>query len=76
MKTRRVVDAESLHRDIGKRIKAERERRNLSQQSVSDLLGMTRAGVANMEAGRQSVLIQHLYNLALAWDCKVTKFLP
>ena len=51
-------------------------RRKLSQEEVAGILSVTRTSVANMEAGRQQMLLSHLYNLAFAWGIPVTRFLP
>lgn len=74
--TRRVIDIKKLSAQIGAAIRKERKRQGLSQAEVSWILGMTRAGVANLELGHQRVHIEHLYNLSLAWDVPITRFLP
>lgn len=74
--TRRVIDIKKLNAQIGAAIRKERQRQKLSQAEVSWILGITRAGVANLELGHQRVGIEHLYNLSLAWDVPITRFLP
>lgn len=74
--TRRVIDIRKLNVQIGAAIRKERKRRKLSQAEVAWILGLTRAGVANLELGHQRVGIEHLYNLALVWGIPITRFLP
>lgn len=76
VKTRRVIDAKALYREIGKRIRAARERAELSQEELGVALGMTRANVSNLEKGQTRILIEHVYNTALFLGRKTGELLP
>lgn len=70
------MDAVKLSKAIAVRMKAAREKANLSQAQLGSILGMTRGGVANIEAGGQRVLIEHVYNTASACGVTVASLLP
>ena len=74
--TRRVVDMEALYREIGRRMRAVREQRGLSQQHVGIALGVTRANIANLESGAHRILLEHIYNAAMVFNVPVSKLLP
>lgn len=74
--TRRVVDAQALYRDIGRRMKDARTRAKLSQDAVGVAIGMTRANVANLESGKTRILLEHVYNVALLVGRPVRELLP
>lgn len=66
------MDFRKLNRAIAGKLRAARmaAKPPISQADMAIILGMTRGGVANMEGGKQRILIEHLYNAAAA--CKVT----
>jgi transcriptional regulator with XRE-family HTH domain len=76
VKTRRVIDAKALYREIGKRIRAVREQAGLSQGELGVALGMTRANVSMLEQGSQRVLVEHVYNVALLVGQSAKDLLP
>lgn len=75
--TIRRVDRAWLQKQIGQRIRAERERNGMTAQQVGDRLGVTRAAVSNWELGNQAnFLIGQLYDLALVFKVPVRRLLP
>lgn len=50
-------EAARFYLDFGRRVRAAREASALTQQGLADALGLTRSSVANIEAGRQRVLL-------------------
>lgn len=68
--------AVQLYRHMAGAIRAWRQQHGLSQDDLGRLLGMTRAGVASLERGRQRVLIEHLYTIEGAYGTRVVEFLP
>ena len=55
---------EELYRSLGLAVAERRRRLGLTQSQVASAIGLTRAALANIESGRQSVLLHHLYRLA------------
>jgi transcriptional regulator with XRE-family HTH domain len=51
---------QQFHETLGARIQAARKRARVTQDQLAKAIGLTRASVANMEAGRQSVPVQAL----------------
>ena len=67
---------ESVYREIGAVIRGKRRERNLSQEKLAARLGIKRATLANIETGRQRILVHMLYSFANALDIKPTDLLP
>ena len=63
----RVTD---VYSQLGGAIKRRRETLGLTQAAVAPRVGLTRASLANIETGRQKVLLHHVYLLADALDLK------
>jgi transcriptional regulator with XRE-family HTH domain len=60
------ADADGLYREIGRKIRDARERAapKLSQDKLAKRLGMSRASVVNIEAGRQHPPLHLLWQIA------------
>jgi transcriptional regulator with XRE-family HTH domain len=73
-----MVDGLKLSKAIATRMVAARKKTKppISQSDLGRILGMTRGGVANIEAGRQRILIEHIYNAAAAFRVPVASLLP
>lgn len=54
---------EELYRSLGLAVAARRRSLGLTQAQVASAIGLTRAALANIESGRQGVLLHHLYRL-------------
>jgi len=68
---------EAIYRAFGKAVATRRKKLELTQSDLAGRVGISRASVANIESGRQSVLLHHLYALASALECaKVSDLLP
>lgn len=65
-----------LYKHLGITIKNRRQELGLTQDQLARHLDISRASIANMETGRQKILIHHLYRLAEKLDTKVTALLP
>lgn len=62
---------------FGKAVALRREELELTQAELAGLVGMSRASIANIEKGRQNVLLHHAYDLAAALKmAKVGDLLP
>ncbi|UPK19843.1 helix-turn-helix transcriptional regulator [Bradyrhizobium sp. 131] len=55
-----------LYRIIGATLAAKRKALRLKQSEVADQIGLTRASLANIERGRQKIMLHQIYRLASA----------
>jgi transcriptional regulator with XRE-family HTH domain len=60
---------------IGEAIKSRRKHLSLTQDKLAAALQISRASLANIEAGRQKVLVHHLYDIADALQLDVKDLL-
>lgn len=60
------MDATQIYRNLGTRIRSLRKGLQLTQDQLAKQIGISRASLANIEAGRQQVLVHHLFALASA----------
>ena len=65
-----------LYSLLGSRIKEYRLLLGLTQERLASELNVSRASLANVETGRQKVLVHQLYRLAEKLDVKITDLLP
>lgn len=66
-----------IYRDLGRAIAKRREVIGLTQAQVAGRIGLTRASLANIETGRQKVLLHHVYRLAEALKVKsISELIP
>ncbi len=72
------MNPESIYRHIGEVIRTRRQalRPRLTQEALAQRVGMSRASLANIETGRQNVLVHQLYALAEALGLQPGDFLP
>lgn len=55
--------AEPIYAILGDRIQKARKAKGMTQQQIGDLLGMTRANVANLEAGKCRIYLHNAMTL-------------
>lgn len=67
MQTSKMAN-ETLYRAFGNAVATRRKALELTQAQLASKVKMSRASIANIESGRQSVLLHHLYALAAALD--------
>ena len=65
-----------LYRSIGETVRRRRRALDLTQQKLADRLDISRASLANIEVGRQRILVHHLYDLARELGVEVSGLLP
>jgi transcriptional regulator with XRE-family HTH domain len=70
------VDREHFYGVVGGRVRSQRRRKHLTQQQLADSVGLSRASIANIEGGRQKVLLHQIYELASALGVEPTALLP
>ena len=59
---------EGIYRDVGRNIRRYRASMHRTQAQLAAEIGISRASLANIEAGRQKVLLHYLYAIADALD--------
>jgi transcriptional regulator with XRE-family HTH domain len=67
---------EPVYKEIGRNIRTRRRQIDVSQDHVALQLGISRATLANIETGRQRVLVHQLYGIARALRVKPSDLLP
>lgn len=58
-----------IYRQLGQNVARLRKERGRTQAEISAQIGLTRASLANIETGRQKVLMHHVFRLVKALDC-------
>ncbi len=75
-RTRKVARQDgNLNERIGRRIRQERLRRNLTIRQVSDRAGMSFSGLSQVELGKNAASIAALVRIAKALGLRVSKLL-
>lgn len=59
---------------LGQKIRYERIKRNLSQDELADLVGLSRQAVSKLELGLSDLKFSNLYNIAKALDLNLGDF--
>jgi transcriptional regulator with XRE-family HTH domain len=68
---------EALYKAFGKSVKIRREKLRMTQEQLAQKVGISRASIANIEGGRQNVLLHHVYRIASALEfSKPSELLP
>lgn len=67
---------ELVYEEMGKRIRKARNSKEITQQALADLLGLTRTSVTNIEKGNQKIPVHVLYNLSMALEISPEDLLP
>lgn len=65
-----------IYEFIGTAIRQRRKKLGLTQEQLAKLMDTSRASLANIEIGRQNVLVHQLLNFAAALDMKIEDLLP
>lgn len=60
------MNTERIYKDLGVRIRDLRKSLGQTQERLAAQIGISRASLANIEAGRQQVLVHHLFAIAAA----------
>jgi transcriptional regulator with XRE-family HTH domain len=75
--TKTRVGAEGdLYRHVGHQVRRLREGANLKQEELSVRVGISRASIANVEAGRQAVPLHILLAIARTLETGLESLLP
>ena len=66
-----------IYRIIGATLAARRKKLRLKQAEVAEMIGLTRASLANIESGRQKLMLHQVYRLAKALQVEtITDLVP
>ena len=69
--------SDPVYRAFGNAVSTRRKAIALTQAQLASKVNMSRASIANIESGRQNILLHHVYALAAALDfAKVADLLP
>jgi transcriptional regulator with XRE-family HTH domain len=71
-----VADFDELYCELGRKIRSVRERKRLTQGELAKRLGISRASVVNIEAGRQHTPLHLLWKLAEMLGTELTSLIP
>ena len=69
-------DPEAIYRFFGRRLRELRERKHVPQEELAALSGLTRSSIANIESGRQRVLLHQLLRFAEALNVEIDALVP
>lgn len=70
------METKPIYAHIGALIKTRRKHFKLTQETLATQLSISRASLANIETGRQKILVHQLYSLAAVLDLSPADFLP
>jgi transcriptional regulator with XRE-family HTH domain len=69
-------DPESIYSTFGRRLRELREQQSISQLELAEMSGLTRASIANVESGRQRVLLHQVLRFAQALQVDLNTLVP
>ena len=71
------MSSAAIYKAFGRLVAARRQALDFTQVELAARSGLSRASIASIESGRQSVLLHHVYALAVALELgKVSDLLP
>ena len=73
---KKAVIPDPIYARIGLLIKAKRKQLDYKQESMAKELGISRGALANIETGRQRILVHQLYQLASVLKLQPSDLLP
>lgn len=68
--------AHEFYTEVGRRIRAARTRRKLSQASLASVVGLARTSISNIEKGRQRLLLHTFQDIAETLGVEPATLLP
>ncbi len=69
-------EIEFIYQTVGSEIKKARISNGMSQEDFANLLGLSRASIVNIEAGRQRPSLHLLFEISRKTQTKIEDFLP
>jgi len=67
---------QEFYLDVGSRIKRSRENKCLTQEALATLIDLSRATLANIESGRQKILLDKFVAISKALNVSIQDLLP
>jgi transcriptional regulator with XRE-family HTH domain len=74
--THNQMEAPNLYKEVGNLIRRQRRALDLTQAKLAETLGISRGALANIETGRQHILLHQMYRFAAALNLSVHEILP
>jgi transcriptional regulator with XRE-family HTH domain len=71
-----MADFEELYAEVGRKLRQARETQGLSQERLAQQLGVSRASVVNIEAGRQRAPLHLLWQFAETLGSDLSLLIP
>ena len=69
-------DRQGFDKEVGLRLQLHRKRRELTQEQLSQRIGIHRASYANVEAGRQRIPIDIVWRAAVVLGVSISALVP
>lgn len=60
---------------LGRLVKAKREQETLTQDALAKQTNLSRVSIANIEAGKQSILFEHIIEISRALKVEITQII-
>ena len=70
------MNPDSFYKQIGLRIQERRENQGRVQKELAGRLAISRGSLANIETGRQRIMVHQLYRIAAELELSPTDLLP
>lgn len=70
------MSIDARYRSFGDAVRLRRTKLRLTQADLAGKVGLSRASIANIEQGRQSVLLHNACDMATALELQLTDLLP
>jgi DNA-binding XRE family transcriptional regulator len=70
-----VIPVEPVYRMVGMKIEQMRTMLDWTQVDLAKKVGLTRTSIANIEAGRQRILLRDVEKIAKAFQCQPKAFM-
>jgi len=67
---------DKLRKIMGLKFKYLRKRKDLNQDEVAFLMGLTRVSICNIEAGKQSLIPSNILKASIVFECSILDFFP
>lgn len=71
-----MQNTDDFYRKVGAKIRAKRQERGLSQESLAIAVGLKRPSLSNIEKGRQNILLHTIHDIAETLNTTVDELLP